>query len=83
MSDTSVWRCACTTADRTACAGDELGGTHELGGCGCPCHSAYADDPENWQPLHLRGSGISDEELADSDDWLARMEVAEALIDEA
>lgn len=82
MNDSTVWRCTCTAADQGACAGDELGGTDDNGGCGCPCHGIYADDPENWQPLYLRGAGVSDEEIAASYDWLARMDAAEALVDE-
>lgn len=75
-------RCDCTTAGRTTCAGDDWYDRMEDGGCGCPCHSIYSDDPEHWQPLVLRGDPLSDAELADIEDWLARMDAAEALITE-
>ncbi len=77
------WRCDCTAASGAGCTStDDFHDRTESGGCGCPCHSEYADDPENWQPLSLSPE-FTRHELHDMDDWLERMDAAEALIEEA
>ena len=52
------------------------------GSCACGCHGEYSDDPEHWQPMTLFGRGITDAELQDHTDWMARMDAAEALVEE-
>lgn len=81
MSD-NYWRCVCTTADSATCVGDDTFQAREPDGrCNCSCHAEYSEDPENWQPLHMLRK-FTDEEIRDANDWLARIDAAEALTEE-
>lgn len=78
------WKCDCSGPDAATCTSvDTFYEAGPNGACGCPCHSEYSDDPEHWQPLCLRGKALTDAEIRDADDWLARMDAAKALIEEA
>jgi hypothetical protein len=80
---TDRWRCACTNAAADVCNVDETFIPRNLdGSCGCSCHITYSDDPENWQPLSMTKTMIN-AEFAAIDDWLERLDAAEALTDEA
>jgi hypothetical protein len=82
VTDEKGYHCECTTAAQPTCGGDDFYGRDDAGLCACPCHSTYSDDPENWQPLRLQSTSLTLEEVMEADDWLARMDAAEALTEE-
>lgn len=75
----SLWRCACTFAAADRCIGDDTFTEREDdGSCGCPCHTEYSDDPENWHPLSVSTIYTKAESDA-ATDLLERSEAAEEL----
>lgn len=83
MTDEERWRCDCSGPDAITCTSEDgLLDREPDGACACGCHGEYSDDPENWQPLTLRGKVITDAEFRDTEDWLARIDAAEALTEE-
>lgn len=78
------WYCDCSGPDAFTCtSADTLLDRSPDGACDCGCHGTYSDDPENWQRLCLiNPHKLTDDEIADGEDWLARMDAAEALTEE-
>lgn len=79
--NTDAYRCGCTNAAADICTAPDPIEGRDGDICLCICHVEYAEDPENWQPLCIPDVP-SAVEVAEMTDWLERMDVAEALIEE-
>jgi hypothetical protein len=78
-----VLRCGCSTAAAAACTGTAFDWLepYQDGSCGCVCHAEYHDDPQHWQQYRFTYDQFI-AEGASVDDWLDRLDAAEALTDE-